>query len=338
MVYALWRAQESRIEQHTHVSLRSAMSTLTKAPNTWSIQRLTTGLSSPTRWVGKVLKQRFRRAGLKPHRLALDPGHLHVWSGGKGTETLVLLHGFGGSCIWQWADMVGELAKHYRLLVPDLLWFGESDGCHAERSLETQGHAIRMLLKEVGEPVHLAGISYGGFVSYLIANDYPDLVRSLTLIDCPATVMSTADYQQILKRFNIPNMNQLLVPDEPNTIPQLMALAYHRPPPLPRFAWRDAHHTLFSQHTDERIALLNNLIDYLDHPHSEKERQHPVLIIWGEHDLLFPLELAKKLQTHLGARAKLEVIPDTAHAPIVEAPKVINTLLIEFLARQKAIA
>ena len=314
------------------------MNTLTKAPNPWSIQRFATGLRSPTRWVRKLLKQRFRRAGLKPHRLALELGHLHVWSGGKGTETLVLLHGFGGSCIWQWADMVGELAKHYRLLVPDLLWFGESDGCQAERSLETQGRAIRKLLAEVGEPVHLAGISYGGFVSYLIANDYPELVHSLTLIDCPATVMSTDDYQQILQRFNIPNMNQLLVPDEPRTIPDLMALAYHRPPPLPRFAWRDAHDHLFTQHTAERIALLDNLIDYLDHPHSEKVRQHPVLILWGEHDLLFPVELAQRLHDHLGARAELQIIPNTAHAPIVEAPKVINNLLIEFLARQKAIA
>ena len=312
------------------------MEALERAPDGWSLRRLKAGLSSPTRWVRKVLKQRFRRAGLVPHRLSLDTGHLHVWSGGKGEETLVLLHGFGGSCLWQWADMVGELSKHYRLLVPDLLWFGESDGGGAEPSLESQAKAIRHLLEQVGSPVHLAGISYGGFVSFLIANDDPDLVRSLTLIDCPATVMSPDDYQQVLQRFDIPDMNQLLVPDEPSTLPLLMQLAYHRPPKVPRFAWRDAHQNLFKGFRTERIALLDNLIQYLDEPHTEQQRHHPVQIIWGEHDRLFPVSLAQRLQVHLGDRAELEIIPDTAHAPIVEAPKAINSVLLNFLQQRAA--
>jgi len=307
---------------------------LKPARSNWSLRRLTGGLRSPTRWVRRLLKLRFRRAGLAPYRLELGDGHLHVWSGGKGSETLVLLHGFGGSCLWQWADMVGALAKRYRLLVPDLLWFGDSDGEAAQGSLKTQAAAIRALLESVGEPAHVAGISYGGFVGYMIADEHPELVRSLTLIDCPATVMGKDDYHRVLERFAIPDMNELLVPDQPSVLPDLLALAYHRPPRVPKFAWRDAHHHLFTEHRAKRVELLDDLIAYLETPYTEQERHHPVLILWGEHDALFPVSLARRLKEHLGGRAQLEIIPNTAHAPIVEAPKTINSLLLRFLAGQ----
>jgi pimeloyl-ACP methyl ester carboxylesterase len=307
---------------------------LEPAPSWWTVRRLVGGLRSPTRWQRALLRRRFVRAGLALYRMPLsDQGHLSVWVGGSGSETLVLLHGFGSSCLWQWADMVGKLGRAYRLIIPDLLWFGDSDGGGAERSLATQANAIERLIREHGgdAPVHLAGISYGGFIAYLLANDHPELVRRLVLIDCPATAMTRGDYDAVLAALGISDMNELLVPASAAELPRLINVAYHRPPALPGFALADAYRTLFSQHIAARRALLDDLVRYLDSDRPSGGSEHPVLLIWGEHDAIFPLALAKRLQSELGDRAQLVLIKDTAHAPIVEAPRVVNRALMDFL-------
>ncbi|XP_047150436.1 2-hydroxy-6-oxononadienedioate/2-hydroxy-6-oxononatrienedioate hydrolase-like [Vigna umbellata] len=40
----------------------------------------------------------------------------------------------------------------------------------------------------------------------------------------------------------------------------------------------------------------------------------PTLIIWGEHDQVFPLELGHRLKRHLGDNAQLVVIKKAGHA------------------------
>jgi pimeloyl-ACP methyl ester carboxylesterase len=306
--------------------------TLQESRSPWTFKRLIAGLSSPTRWQRRVLKRRFKQAGLRPFTMPVAGGKLHVWRGGSGKETLVLLHGFGGSCLWQWAEMVGELSKRYQLLIPDLLWFGQSDGGDLEPSLQVQSETIRQLIRQTSSsPVHIAGISYGGFIAYLLANDSPEMVQSLTLIDCPATVMNKQDYHELLARFELPDMVPMMVPAGAKEMPRLMKLAFHKPPPVPRFAWADAHRVLFCEHVDARKALLNDLVAYLDEPARDDKTDQPVLIVWGEHDRLFPPELGERLQRHLGDRARLVRIADAAHAPIVEQAKAVNAALLDFL-------
>ena len=48
----------------------------------------------------------------------------------------------------------------------------------------------------------------------------------------------------------------------------------------------------------------------------------PMLIIWGEHDEVFPIEFGQKLSTDFDA--ELFVIPNTRHAPNIERPKLFE--------------
>ncbi|KHN06571.1 Monoacylglycerol lipase ABHD6 [Glycine soja] len=57
----------------------------------------------------------------------------------------------------------------------------------------------------------------------------------------------------------------------------------------------------------------------------------PTLIIWGEKDLVFPMELAHRLQRHLGENAQLVVIKNAGHALNVEKPKEMYKNLKSFL-------
>lgn len=91
-----------------------------------------------------------------------------VW--GEG-EPLVLLHGGYGT--WaHWVRVIQPLAKHRRLLVPDMPGFGESDDAPeagdpettASRIAESLRRSLEPLLAE-GERPAICGFSFGGVIS-----------------------------------------------------------------------------------------------------------------------------------------------------------------------------
>jgi 2-hydroxy-6-oxonona-2,4-dienedioate hydrolase len=59
-------------------------------------------------------------------------------------------------------------------------------------------------------------------------------------------------------------------------------------------------------------------------------RRIPVLLIWGEHDGLNPPVYGPEFQ-RLIPGSRLEVIPETAHAPMVERPEEWARLVTQFL-------
>jgi len=58
----------------------------------------------------------------------------------------------------------------------------------------------------------------------------------------------------------------------------------------------------------------------------------PVLVVWGEHDMLVPVQDAEEYARLIGRNARRVVFADTGHAPQIERPSRFNALLAEFLA------
>jgi pimeloyl-ACP methyl ester carboxylesterase len=56
----------------------------------------------------------------------------------------------------------------------------------------------------------------------------------------------------------------------------------------------------------------------------------PTLILWGEHDKLFPPAVGRDLQAAIPG-AMLKVIPDAGHMPQWEQPDVVNRHILSFL-------
>ncbi|KAF6148714.1 hypothetical protein GIB67_019322 [Kingdonia uniflora] len=57
----------------------------------------------------------------------------------------------------------------------------------------------------------------------------------------------------------------------------------------------------------------------------------PTLIIWGDQDQIFPLELGHRLKSHIGENAELVIIKDAGHAVNMEKPKRFYKHLKDFL-------
>jgi len=243
------------------------------------------------------------------------------------------LHGFGASAIWQWTSQARALVRTHRVIMPDLLFFGGSSSQSPDRTPSFQAEAMGQLLDHFSvEKAHVMGISYGGFIAGLLAGNTPERVDKLIIVDCPLTMMGHEDLDALLKRFDVKTLQELMLPKTPDGIRRLLKIAWRRPPKVPNWILRDVHRTLYCNQVEEKAALLDAVVAKIDEPTISLDTiQSETLIIWGEHDAIFPLSLAHQLQKALPTRPELKVIAKAAHAPIVEKARAFNRLVLKFL-------
>lgn len=122
------------------------------------------------------------RAVIDDHRWAYDEREAKD----AHAPTVVMLHGFTGSKE-NWYPLAERLGGHYRLVIPDLPGWGESqrlDG--ADYGFDAQSKRLAKFLRHVrreGSPIVLLGHSMGGGIAAIAAADHPDLVARVALID-----------------------------------------------------------------------------------------------------------------------------------------------------------
>lgn len=279
-----------------------------------------------------LVRSRFRRAGLRERTLRVGNATVHLWEGGMG-RPLVLLHGFGGDATWTWHPNVTKLAKVHRLIAPDLLYFGRSDGGRADYSLDHQAEVLVAALDQCHvASFDVVGISYGGFVAWTMAQRWPDRVGRVVLVTSPGPVFSDDDHAKTLARFGVADLAQVVLPDGPDGVRRLIELAWYRPPPTPKFVLEYVHAHLFTDRVEEKRQLLRWLDLHRDRIRSGPWRiPQPTLLVWGAHDPLFPVSLAIQLSAIL-ADARLVVLPRARHAPNLEHPEAFAEALRSFLA------
>ncbi|HYD55292.1 MAG TPA: alpha/beta fold hydrolase [Burkholderiales bacterium] len=97
---------------------------------------------------------------------------------------VMLLHASASSSA-QWRSLCAALEAKHHVVAPDLVGYGTTppwQGTGAFR-LADEAVQLRRLIRQLGEPVHLVGHSYGGAVALHVARTSPELVRRLVLIE-----------------------------------------------------------------------------------------------------------------------------------------------------------
>lgn len=282
----------------------------------------------------RQLTRKLERRGIAPNSVRIGDANVHYYEGGRGDgPPVVLLHGFGASSVWQWHEQIGPLARRHRVIMPDLLWFGGSWSKRREFSVDYQIQVMIELLDHLGiEQAHFVGISYGGIVAHELAASYPERVAKLVILDSPGRVYTADDHVAMLQRFNVSDVGELLVPDSPEDVQVLMQLGYHKPPKVPGWVQSQVLDVMYGQFRDEKTQLLAAMLEQLDNLDERPgEVTHETLLIWGEHDPVFPLEIGRRLEAHMQGRARLRVIEKAGHAPNLEHGELVARWLLEFL-------
>jgi haloacetate dehalogenase len=119
---------------------------------------------------------------------------LFVRTGGNAAgPAVLLLHGFPQTHA-MWHRVAQRLAARFRLVLPDLRGYGDSDKPadtpdHAQQSKRTMAQDLADLMARLGhERFAVAGHDRGGRVAHRLALDHPRAVAKLALIDIAPTL------------------------------------------------------------------------------------------------------------------------------------------------------
>ncbi|CAI0473226.1 unnamed protein product [Linum tenue] len=260
---------------------------------------------------------------------------VHFWIPGHRKSTrpaLVLIHGFGANSRWQFYYQVGHLSRRFDLYIPDLLFFGKSYTARKERSEVFQAECLAEGLRRLGvDRFSIYGISYGGYVGYHLADMIPDRVDKVVLMSTGVGCNDDQKDELVAKLGRDPKL--LLVPRTTDDLRQLMLKSVYRSgymKLIPDSFLQDYVNEI--GHKKEKMEL----VDHLLAKSSGAGRSLPVLtqetlLIWGNKDYVFPMNLAYQLQRHLGSKARVAIVKEAGHAVNMDAPDEVNRLIISFI-------
>jgi non-heme chloroperoxidase len=236
--------------------------------------------------------------------------------GGGAPETWVLLHGLGGVAA-TWGPTLVSLARECRVLAPELSALGGTaapgGGLTVRQGVEM---VTRLIEREAGgQPVTLAGLSFGGWIAVRLALARPELVCRLVLVD--AAGYRDQDWERIQSLIAIDDLAGVdrLYPALFRVAPWVMRRS--RPGFLRSFTSPGVRTVL--RETRERDTYTGNDLSRLT---------MPVVLIWGEHDGLFALDTARAMAAAI-PQAKLRVLPGCGHAVHMECPRSLAAAIRE---------
>ncbi|KAJ1265920.1 hypothetical protein BS78_08G110500 [Paspalum vaginatum] len=312
-------------------------------------------------WV-RVAKQQLvhrlaKRAGLRRHTVVVDDAGtvISIWvpkdklpaandereirrnkeaKRDGGRLSVVLLHGFAGDGILTWVLQVGALAKNYDVYVPDLLFFGGSTSpAGGDKSPGFQAECVAAALRRLGvERCAAVGFSYGRFVAFRMAEAHPGLVVSVVATGSLVN-MTRSTRDSMLRRLGAVSLAEFLLPDDVAGLRSLFAAGTYRKWWFPNRVLED-YVKLMIYNRKERAQLLQGLVISDEDAVVGPSFPQDILLLWGDNDSIFRMDVAKSLKEQLGEKAKLRSIGQAGHLVMLERPCVFNRYLREFLQQR----
>jgi pimeloyl-ACP methyl ester carboxylesterase len=256
------------------------------------------------------------RSDLVRKELALADGTCIAYlEGGRG-EPLVLVHGFGADKD-NFTRVARWLTPHYRVIVPDLVGFGDSTHLpDADYRYAAQAGRVHEFVRALGlARVHLGGNSMGGGIVLSYAASHPQEVASLWLIDTAG--VAEAPPGELARIVTSGGRNPLIITTE-GDFPALMKFAMSDPPWLPGPVMDTMARERIANQALERHVFTQIATDSVTG--AAQGLPTPTLIVWGEEDRVLSVGAVPLLKALL-PQAQVIVMPHVGHAPMIERPQ-----------------
>lgn len=250
-------------------------------------------------------------------------GQLQVLDTGEppaaGSLPVVLVHGSAGAINW-WDDLIPILRESHRVVAIDMLGYGGSNKPDSDYSIETQAALVAQVLAKLDvRQAVIVGHSLGGKVVTSLAEQSPDLVAGLTLIDT-APDNSFGGLSGGANASKVPLLGQALWRIAPDfmirrNVAQGFAPGYDVPQKYVDDV-RDMTYPAYKESAarSEDYTEDESLVDRLT------EVGKPLLVIFGEEDQIYDARQALSAYAAIPGAETL-LIPDSGHSPQVEAPE-----------------
>ena len=263
-------------------------------------------------------------------------GSISVLSAGTGRETIVCLHGLGGTKA-SFLPTVAALADSYRVVALDLPGFGESDKpIGAPYDAPWFARSVFAAMDALGiERAHIAGNSMGGRVAIEAGLTDHERIDGLLLLSPALAWLRPRPWAPVLRALR-PELGLL----QPAPRPVVEAMV-RRLVPAANGGWTAAGVDEFLRAYLTRrgraafYAAARNI--YLDEPYGEsgfwtrlKSLQGESLFVWGRRDTLVPIGFMKHVDKALPNARHVEL--ECGHVPQVERPRETHAAIRKFLA------
>ena len=263
----------------------------------------------------------------------VDGIDVHLRMRGQGGPDTVLLHGIPGSAA-TWDAVLSRLPDEGRVIVPDLVGFGDSSRTSDFDDLHAEGQArrLRVALRSVGvERAVLVGHDFGGPVAIRLLMQAPDLCAGLMLA-------STNVFTDTPIPFPLSMVNAPLIGGAVSRM--LFCRAALRG--MCRFGAKKGHvNSSMAVNDRAQSAAIRQIfagsltrMAELYAPIEEAIRacSVPVLVAWGDRDPFFPIAQATRTAEAIPG-ASVRVLRGCGHFLPDEQPDLLADAILELKAQ-----
>lgn len=244
---------------------------------------------------------------------------------GEGAECVTFLNGLTMST-QGWNSQLAEFAKHFRVLLLDMCGQGQSDKPDEEMyPLERQADDVAALLSALGiAQTHILGISYGGMVAQIFAVRHADRLLRLVLSD------TLAWSDEVNAALGVALEAAQNAGGAPLRFCLMKAITFgssflQRAPKVVRMVEESDAKLPWSS-----VLSLMRPVGAFDMRQDHARIQAATLVMVGAEDRFTPLYQARTVAAGIPG-ARLEVLPEVGHAPMLENPRLFNSLASNFL-------
>lgn len=246
---------------------------------------------------------------------------------------VVLLHGFASS-IENWALVMPELVKEYRVIALDLRGFGWTDRPDGDYSPEAQAKLVAALLDERGVTgkVSIVAHSWGSSVAMAFALAQPERVERLALYD---TWLYDNQLPSMFHMARAPGLGEMLFGlfyDQ--RADERMSQAFYDADYVTEALVEDVERAFDRPGTRAAALATVRGMDFTRQELRYPQVKVPTLLLWGREDLVTPVSIGERLTRAL-PQSKLLVYPRCGHFPMIEAASESTRDLREFLKGAK---
>ncbi|MFL2836510.1 MAG: alpha/beta hydrolase [Hyphomicrobiales bacterium] len=240
---------------------------------------------------------------------------------GEAGPILVMLHGGYGSWM-HWLNNVCELCKNFRIVVPDMPGFGESELLPYLPSLDQYAQILVDALDELlpEEQYSLVGFSFGSAIGSHMMKFAGDKVKRLTLVGYNRTGNMPFKRPKMKSWRDVSSKEELFAAQRFN----LSVMMLHKEEKIDDLAI-----TVQTLNTRGGKVRSLDIVATHDLPSRLLEVNKPIDIIWGEFDvtLINGIDNAQERMQELIPDVECHVINNTGHWVQFEEPEQFNKII-----------
>jgi len=261
---------------------------------------------------------------------------------------LLLLHGFPD--FWYvWRFQIPELAKHYRVVAPDLRGYNETDkpeGVDKYRLNLLAGDILRLIHALDEKRAIIVGHDWGGAVAWSLAAFNPEATEKLVILNAPHpnayTTKTKSLLRQLQKSWYVFFFQTADVPEEALSrndyffLKNMVRLSFVKKDVL-----TDEDLKIYAEAWSKKGALtaainyyranMNPAILFSERTIAFPKIKSPTLVIWGEKDAALSKDLIADTDEFVDSSYSMKYLPNCGHWVQLEEPEIVNKYIIEFL-------